>query len=93
MPSPTPRVVVNRVRASAVGARPERRIAEALGRFAGMDDLTFLPWDQQPSTAPCSPGRSLAEFAPQSELRRAIASLASRYAVAAGDVGSRRRRR
>ena len=43
VPSPTPRIVVNRVRASAVGSRPERRIADALGRFAGMEDITYLP--------------------------------------------------
>ena len=93
VPSPTPRVVVNKVRASAVGGRPERRISEALGRFAGMDDLVFLPWDQQSLDGAMFAGRSLAEFAPQSELRRAMAAVASRYAVAAGEVGSRRRRR
>ena len=43
VPSPTARVVVNRVRASSVGARPEHRITQALARFAGLDDLTFLP--------------------------------------------------
>ena len=37
IPSPTPTVVVNKVRASVAGPRPERSIAEVLGRFAGMD--------------------------------------------------------
>src|SRR5438445_667521 len=36
--TPAARIVVNRVRASAVGARPERRIAEALQRFAGLEE-------------------------------------------------------
>jgi hypothetical protein len=58
-----------------------------------MDDLVFLPWDQQSLDGAMFAGRSLAEFAPQSELRRAMAAVASRYAVAAGEVGSRRRRR
>jgi MinD-like ATPase involved in chromosome partitioning or flagellar assembly len=94
IPSPTPRVVVNKVRASAVGGRPERRISEALQRFSGMDDLHFLPWDQASLDGAMLAGRTLVECAPQSELRRAIAALASRYAVAAPEpVGRRRRRR
>ena len=78
-----PRVVVNRVRASAVGSRPERRIADALGRFAGMEDVTYLPWDQATLDGAMFAGKSLAEFAPQSELRRAIATLTTPYAVSA----------
>lgn len=93
VPSPTPRVVVNRVRASAVGTRPERRIAEALGRFAGMDDLTYLPWDQDSLDGAMFAGTSLAEFAPECELRRAIASLTIPYAVSAPERSRRRRRR
>ena len=93
VPAPEPTVVVNRVRASAVGARPERRIHEALARFAGMDDLTFLPWDQQSLDAAMFAGKSLAEQAPSSELRRAIASLAGRYAGASPELGGRRSRR
>ena len=93
VPSPTPRVVVNRVRASAVGSRPERRIADALGRFAGMQDLTYLPWDQASLDGAMFAGKSLAEFAPQSGLRRAIASLATPYAVAAPEQRRRRSRR
>ncbi len=83
VPSPTPRIVVNRVRASAVGSRPERRIADALGRFAGMEDVTYLPWDQVSLDGAMFAGKSLAEFAPQSELRRAIATLTTPYAAAA----------
>jgi MinD-like ATPase involved in chromosome partitioning or flagellar assembly len=90
VPSPAPRVVVNRVRAAAVGPRPEQRIAEALGRFAGLGDLTFLPADQPTLDGALFAGTTLAEFAPQSELRRAIASLADAYAAA--PVTSRRGR-
>jgi MinD-like ATPase involved in chromosome partitioning or flagellar assembly len=92
IPSPTPRVVVNRVRASAVGSRPERRIADALGRFAGMDDITYLPWDQPTLDGAMFAGTSLAEFAPQSELRRAIATLTTPYAVSAPEQRRRHRR-
>jgi MinD-like ATPase involved in chromosome partitioning or flagellar assembly len=93
VPSPTPRVVVNRVRASAVGSRPERRIADALGRFAGMEDITYLPWDQATLDGAMFAGKSLAEYAPQSELRRAIASLTIPYAVSAPEQRRRRSRR
>ena len=93
VPAPTPRVVVNRVRASAVGARPERRIHEALERFAGMEDLTFLPWDQQSLDAAMFAGTSLAEQAPASDLRRAIATLATRYAGVPPEAAGRRSRR
>jgi MinD-like ATPase involved in chromosome partitioning or flagellar assembly len=93
VPSPTPRIVVNRVRASAVGSRPERRIADALGRFAGMEDVTYLPWDQTTLDGAMLAGKSLAEFAPQSELRRAIASLTTAYAVSAPEQRRRRSRR
>jgi Flp pilus assembly CpaE family ATPase len=81
VPSPAPAVVVNKVRASAVGSRPERRIAEALSRFAGMDDLTYLPWDPATLDGAMFAGKALAEFAPQSELRRALVALTGRYAV------------
>jgi len=91
IPSPTPRVVNNKVRASSVGTRPQHRITEALSRFAGMDDLAFLPWDQASLDGAMFAGRSLVEFAPQSELRRALAAVAGRYAAGLAEpVGSRR---
>jgi MinD-like ATPase involved in chromosome partitioning or flagellar assembly len=92
VPSPTPRVVVNRVRASAVGSRPERRISEALSRFAGMDDIDYLPWDQATLDGAMFAGKSLAEFAPHSDLRRAVAALTTAYAAAAPQQRRRRSR-
>lgn len=93
VPSPTPRVVVNKLRASSVGSHPERRVTEALGRFAGMEDLHFLPWDQASLDGAMLAGCSLTEFAPHSELRRAIAALASRYAAVPEPARRGRRRR
>jgi MinD-like ATPase involved in chromosome partitioning or flagellar assembly len=93
LPTPTPRVVVNKLRASSVGHRPERRVTEALGRFAGMEDLHFLPWDQASLDGAMFAGCSLVEFAPQSELRRAVAALASRYAAVPEPARRGRRRR
>ncbi|KRE57192.1 hypothetical protein [Phycicoccus sp. Soil748] len=94
VPSPaSPRVVVNKVRASAVGSRPERRIAEALGRFAGMEELSYLPWDQATLDGAMFAGKSLAEYAPASELRRAFVGLTEAYAAVEPRYRRRRRRR
>jgi Flp pilus assembly CpaE family ATPase len=93
VPSPRPRVVVNKVRASAVGSRPERRIAEALARFVGLEDLTFLPWDQASLDAAMFAGTTLREAAPQSPLRRALAELATSCSPHAASAPRRRVRR
>lgn len=75
--SPVPTVVVNRVRASAVGPRPERRIREALTRFAGIDELRFVPDDPATLDGALLTGRSLAEAAPDSQVRQSLLALAS----------------
>ena len=91
LPSPRARVVVNKVRASAVGSRPERRIADALARFAGLEDLTHLPWDQAAVDAAMLAGTTLREAVPQSPLRRVVAQLAQ--SCAAEPVATRSARR
>lgn len=91
--APTPRVVVNRVRSTSVGSHPQRRIREALGRFAGLEDLTFLPWDQATIDGAMFAGLPLVEFAPQSELRRALATLATSCAGVEAPPTRRSRRR
>lgn len=75
--SPSPRVVVNRVRSSAVGSRPEQRVREALLRFAGVDDLSFVPDDPAALDGAMLEGRVLAECAPQSPARTALRTLAA----------------
>ena len=82
VPSPTPRPVVNRLRASSVGPDPERRVAESLARFAGLESITFLPDDPAATDKAVLAGQTLAECAPDSPLRSAIADLASRIAGA-----------
>lgn len=89
--SPSPVVVINRVRASAVGSRPERRIREALVRFAGLEELTFIPDDPATLDRALLTGRSLAEAAPDSAVRQCLRALASELCgVAAPLVGRRR---
>ena len=89
--SPTPTVVINRVRASAVGPRPERRISEALARFAGIDELRFIPHDPATLDGALLAGESLAEAAPDSEVRRSLSALA--YEVSGVPAPHLRRRR
>jgi MinD-like ATPase involved in chromosome partitioning or flagellar assembly len=76
-PSISPRVVVTRVRAAAVGAGPERRVVEALARYAGVDDPWLVPDDRASCDAAMLAGRLLVETAPASPARRALADLAA----------------
>jgi len=75
--SPSPTVVINRVRSSAVGPRPESRIRDALTRFAGIDDPRFIPDDPVSLDGALLAGQSLAEAAPDSEVRKTLVALAS----------------
>lgn len=76
-PGSVPRVVVTRVRASAVGAGPRRRISDALGRYAGVEDLVLVPDDRGACDGALLAGRTLVEHAPSSPARAALAALAT----------------
>jgi MinD-like ATPase involved in chromosome partitioning or flagellar assembly len=90
--SPSPTIVINRVRASAVGPRPESRIRDALTRFAGIDDPRFIPDDPGTLDRALLAGQSLAEAAPDSDVRKTLVALASEIAgVPAPHAGRRRR--
>ncbi|MEI2777166.1 MAG: hypothetical protein V9G19_14585 [Tetrasphaera sp.] len=71
-----PVVVVNRLRSGAVGSAPERRVAEALDRFAGVEVRAFLPDDRASADRCLLAGRVLAEEAPGSVLRERVRQLA-----------------
>ncbi|WP_297081631.1 AAA family ATPase [uncultured Demequina sp.] len=86
-----PLVVVNRVRAQVAGPRPAEAVADVLARFAEVDRITPVPWDPAPCDAAALEGRVLAECAPRSKARRAIAGIASALALGA-DAGSTPRR-
>jgi Flp pilus assembly CpaE family ATPase len=89
--SPAPTVVINRVRASAVGPRPERSIREALTRFAGIDSLRFIPDDPATLDEALLTGRLLAESAPESAVRQSMVVLATEICgVPAPPAGQRR---
>lgn len=71
-------VVVNRVRAGAVGKDPGRRVREALRRFAGVDDVVLVAEDQPAVDAAVLEGRTLREARPSSAARTGLRELAGR---------------
>jgi len=91
LPQVRPRVVVTRVRATAVGSGPHRRVSEALRRYAGISSVVTVPDDRSAHDGALLAGRSLTEHAPGSAARQAIATLAADLA-GLGAAGSRRRR-
>jgi Flp pilus assembly CpaE family ATPase len=90
--SPSPFVVVTKVRSGAVGPRPEEAIAETLARFAGIDQLAFVPDDRDVLDAAMLAGRTLVEHAPASAARGAIAELAHQVVGIPAPVRRRSRR-
>ncbi|MYM19632.1 DNA-binding response regulator [Brevibacterium sp. 5221] len=74
-------IVLNRVRAQAVGADPERRIAETLERFAGVVGATMLPDARPDVDAALLAARTVTEHAPHSALSRALRGLAAQLPV------------
>jgi Flp pilus assembly CpaE family ATPase len=52
-------------------------VAEALGRYAGVQTAALLPYDQAACDAALSHGRSLVDAAKSSKLRKAMQQLAA----------------
>ncbi|GAA1133391.1 ATPase [Citricoccus alkalitolerans] len=77
-------VVVNQVRPDASGVAPRSQITGVLDRFGGSWTVAgFLPWDRRTLDRALLGGQVLAEAAPKSALRRAVARLAG---TAAGSL-------
>lgn len=91
--APPPLVVVNRVRAAAVGGPPGPRVRDALARYAAVEDPLLVPDDRPALDAALLAGRTLTESAPASPARRAIAELAQSLALQVSDETSATRRR
>ena len=76
VPHASPRVVLNKVRPSAVGRFPERQLRDAWERYGPTAPLgAFLPADPAACDGALLAGSLLLESAPDSPLRKAIASL------------------
>jgi Flp pilus assembly CpaE family ATPase len=91
LPGVAPLVVVNRVRATVIPGEPRREIAAALQRWAGIDATAYLPAAPAVLDTAMRTGATLAEAAPASPLRRAVAELACEL-TGAPDPAPRRRR-
>jgi len=68
-------VVLNKVRASAIGLDPRAQLRQTLARFGGIDDPAFVPWDPAALDSALLSGRPLPEAAPRSPARAAIRDL------------------
>ncbi|AIY01290.1 hypothetical protein ART_1691 [Arthrobacter sp. PAMC 25486] len=69
-------VVVNKVRRKAVGAAPEKSLAQAWERFGPLRAIShFLPWEPELTDKALLEGRLLLELAPDAPLRRAISGI------------------
>ena len=77
VPSTNVRVVVNRLRSGALGGAPGAAAAEALGQYAGIEPAALLPYDLNAVDTAMSHGRSLAEAAKSSKLRKSFQQLAT----------------
>ncbi|MEQ4518460.1 P-loop NTPase [Pseudarthrobacter sp. B907] len=76
VPQASPRVVLNKVRASAIGRLPERQLRDAWARYGPSSPLeAFLPADPAACDAALLAGSLLLECAPDSGLRQALTSL------------------
>lgn len=65
-------VVMNRVRASAIGLNPHGQVVAALRRFGGIEDPVLVPHDQSSLDAAVLSGRTLRDAAPKSPARANI---------------------
>jgi MinD-like ATPase involved in chromosome partitioning or flagellar assembly len=86
-------VVMNRVRASAIGLSPNAQIAQTLSRFGGIESPVLVPYDRQAFDAAMLSGRALLDVAPRSPARAAIKEFAAQLAPVEAPREPRVRRR
>lgn len=72
---PAVTVVVNRVRASAIGMNPQGQVRQTLLRFGGIEDPVLVPYDRAALDAAVLGGQTLADAAPRSAARIAVRDL------------------
>ncbi|GAA2893787.1 hypothetical protein [Microbacterium esteraromaticum] len=80
-------VVANRVRPGPLGVDARGQIRRTLSRFAGLDEVAFVPQDQRAADAAALHARAIADVSPRSQLvsavRRIAAGLGARGTVTA----------
>jgi MinD-like ATPase involved in chromosome partitioning or flagellar assembly len=68
-------VVMNKLRASAIGLNPIGQVTQTLSRFGGIESAAMIPYDAQALDAAILSARTLADAAPRSPARVAIRDL------------------
>ncbi|WP_237657137.1 P-loop NTPase [Agreia sp. COWG] len=84
-------MVVNRLRASAVGSNARHQVRQTLQRFGGVDEPIFLPLDVAGADAAVLAGKTIIDAAPRSAIRAGIAQLVDDRILAADDEPPSRR--
>lgn len=77
VPTAVIRVIANQVRRGPVGGDPESQVRDALLRYAGISDVTCVPYDRAAFDAALAQGRTLAEVAPSSPARAPLRQFAA----------------
>jgi MinD-like ATPase involved in chromosome partitioning or flagellar assembly len=90
VPSANVKVVVNRIRSGSLGTSPADAVGEALMQYAGVQPTALLPYDLSAVDAALSHGRSLAESAKSSKLRKSLQQLAAVVAEELSPAGALR---
>lgn len=85
-------VVMNRIRASAIGLNPHGQVTQTLSRFGGIESPVLVPHDQAALDGAVLSGRTLADSAPRSAAREAIRNLVAARLVPQPISRGRRRR-
>ncbi len=70
-------VVMNKLRASAIGLNPVGQVQQTLKRFGGINDAVLIPADHTAMDNAILVGKTLREVAPKSAVQVAIAQLVS----------------
>lgn len=86
------RVVVNRVRTSALGIDAYGQVRQTMRRFAGLSDVVMLPHDGRAVDAAILTARTLRDAAPRSPLHTAVRDFTHGAFLPAAPAGLRRRR-
>lgn len=92
VPDRPPHVVVNRVRASAVGADPFGQVASTLLRFGGLQAAALIPDDPAGFDLAVLTGRTLRDASPKSPARAALRRFVERGLARSPEAEPGRRR-
>ncbi|MFT4136031.1 AAA family ATPase [Microbacterium sp.] len=86
-------VVVNKTRRGALGIDAHGQVRRTLERFAGIDDVSFLPWDGKATDAAMLTARPVAHTSPRSALTAAVRRFVGEIVEPPSPTGRRERRR